>query len=98
MFPEYAVGINGRGTTIVGITIAMNEIGVGYINGALIWREAQTIWPAKTICHHSYVTRRRVKAVDKLGQNGLWTEALLVAVYWICEPNRAVRMYNYVIG
>ena len=76
----------------------MDEIRVGDIQCVLARRESDRIRAAQPIRHHADIPRRRVEAVDLLGQLGAGAEAALVAVDGVGEPDAAVGVDGGVGG
>ena len=97
VFPVDTISVDCCWAPVISVSVTMNEVGIGYVNGAFIRRETKTIRSAKPIRYDTYIAGGRVEAVDELGQDWLRAETLLVTVDGICEPDRAVGVYNHVI-
>ena len=87
VLPEHGVGVDGSGASIVGVAVAVDEIGVGDVDSFFVGRETKAVRPSETVCHNPDVSCGRVESIDELWEDGLGTESLLVAVYWIREPD-----------
>ena len=98
MFPKDRIRVDGGSTTAVDVAVAVNEISIGDIDRGLVWRETDAVWSTKTVRYYPDIACAGIEAVDKLRE--LWSgpETLLIAVYWIRKPDRAVRVDNNVIG
>ena len=97
MFPEYGVSVDGGSATVVGTTIAVDEISISDVDGGFVRRETDSVRPAKTIRHHSDIACTGVKAVNELRKLWFGSEALLITVDWVGEPDRAVGVDNNVV-
>ena len=98
MFPKDRVCVDSGRATVIGVAVAVDEIGIGDVDVSFIWREADAVRPSKTVRYHSDIACARVKAVYKLRELWFGPEALLIAVDWIRKPYRAIRVDNDVVG
>ena len=76
----------------------MDPVGVGNVYNLLVGAEADAVGPAESICHGANATGCWVEAVDLVGQPRARAYALLPAVDGVCEPYRAVRVHDDVVG
>ena len=98
MFPEYRISVNGGSAPVIGRAVAVDEVRVCDVDCGFVGREAEAVRSSEAVGHDPYVTCRRVESVDQLGQLGFRAETLFVAVDGIGEPDRAVRVHDYVVG
>lgn len=87
LFPEDSVGVDGGGTTVIGIAVAVDEVGVCNVDCGFVGGEAEAVWAAETVGYDAYIAGGGIKAVYELRKLGFWPEALFVAVNGICEPD-----------
>ena len=66
MFPEDGICVYSGRATVIGVAVAVDEIGVGDINCGFIWRETDAVWPAKPVRYHSDIACAGIKAVNEL--------------------------------
>lgn len=97
VFPQHAVGVYRGGAAVVGVAVAVDEVGVCNVDCVFVWGEAETVWSAEPIGYYSGVASGGIEAVDELRENWLGTETLLVTVDGVCEPDGAIGMYYYVV-
>lgn len=76
----------------------VNEVGVANIYRFFPGGETDSIRSAESICHNTNVARSRIESIYMLGQLGFRSKALFVAVDWVREPNRSIRVNDDVIG
>ncbi len=97
VFPEHAVGVYRGGAAVVGVAVAVDEVGVCDVDRVFVWGEAETVRPAEPIGYYSDIASGGIEAVDELGENWFGTETLLVTVDGVCEPDGAIGMHHYVV-
>ena len=98
MLPEDRVSVDSCGATVVSVAVAVDEVRIRYVDGGLVRGESNSIRSSETVRYNPDITCRWIKAVHQLRKLRFRPKALLVAVYGICEPDRAVGMDDDVIG
>ena len=98
MFPKDGVCVDSSSATVIGAAMTVDEIGVGDVDCGFVWRETDAVRPAKPVRYHPDVTCAGVKAVNELRKLRFGSEALLIAIDWIREPDGAVRVDDDVVG
>ncbi len=77
---------------------AVDQVRVANVQRFFPGRETDSIRSAESIRHNANVARARIEAVYMLGELWFRPKASFVAVDWVCEPNRSVRVNDDVIG
>lgn len=98
MFPEDGEGVDGGSATRFAGMVAMEQVGVGDVNGVFARGETEAAGAAEAVGDNPDVPRGGVKAVDLLRELGLGPESMLVAIDGIGEPDRAVGGHDDVAG
>ena len=76
----------------------MDVVRVGDVARHLIWTETYAIRPPKAIGYDADIAGVGVEAVHVLRQLRFGSEALLVAVDGVCEPDGAIGVDDDVVG
>lgn len=78
--------------------VPVDPVRVRDVARLLIRAETDAIRPAEPVCNSPDTPRRRIEAVDLVGQLRARADALLGPVYGVCEPDAAVRVDDDVVG
>ena len=91
-------GVNGRGARRVRGAVAVDVIRVGDVDGVFGGGKGDAVRSAEAVGHDADVAGRRVETVHLLRELGFRSEALLVAVDGVGEPDCAVGVDDDVVG
>lgn len=95
---DYRESVDSRCATGIRVAVAVDIVSVGDVARHLIWAKTYAIRPSKAVGHNADIARVGVEAVHVLRQLGFGSEALLVAVNGVCEPDGAIGVDNDVVG
>ena len=94
-------GVDGCGAGGGGVGwgggMAVDGIGVGYVEGIFVGGESDAVGSAEGVGYGADVAGGGVEAVDELGELRFWSETLFVAVDGVGEPDGAVGVDDDVI-
>lgn len=98
VFPKDGEGVDGGGTTRFAGVRAMEQVGVGDVDGVLAGGKTEAAGTTEAVGDDSDVPRGRIEAVDLLWKLGLGPKAVLVAVDGVGEPHGTVGGHHDVAG
>jgi hypothetical protein len=76
----------------------MYPLSIGDIHNFFVWTKADSIRPTKPVRYGANPTCGGIVAIDLIWQSRAGPDALFPAVNWIREPDRAIRVYDDVVG
>lgn len=98
VFPEDGEGVDGSGTARFARVGAVEQVGVGDVDGVFTRRETEAARATEAVGDGPDIPRGGVEAVDLLWELRPGPEAMLVAVDGVGEPHRPIGRDDDVAG